>query len=253
MTIGVDTLPPLPKHAGDRNRTSPFAFTGNKFEFRAVGSSQSIAGPLVVLNTIVAESLDYIATRAGKSHRRRSEEAQRRRAKGGGKTSIKDAQGRRLQRRRLLGRMARRSREARSAEPEEHDRGLAGPDRARRTSSCSRSTTCSREREVHSRYEIYVERYCKDINMEGLTALAIAKTMILPAAYRYQGELAGTAASLKALGKTAHIGHARRGDRTGGRAGRARSPRLEAAMDHHGRRRSDGRSQALRSHTSCRP
>ena len=62
MTIGVDTLPPLPKHAGDRNRTSPFAFTGNRFEFRAVGSAQSIAGPLVVLNTIVAESLDYVAT-----------------------------------------------------------------------------------------------------------------------------------------------------------------------------------------------
>jgi hypothetical protein len=56
LTVGVDTLPPLPKDAGDRNRTSPFAFTGNKFEFRAVGSSQSIAGPLVVLNTIVAES-----------------------------------------------------------------------------------------------------------------------------------------------------------------------------------------------------
>ena len=62
LTVGVDTLPPLPKHAGDRNRTSPFAFTGNKFEFRAVGSSQSIAGPLVALNTIMAESLDYIAT-----------------------------------------------------------------------------------------------------------------------------------------------------------------------------------------------
>ena len=55
-------LPPLPKDAGDRNRTSPFAFTGNRFEFRAVGSSQSIAGPLVAMNTIVAESLDYCAT-----------------------------------------------------------------------------------------------------------------------------------------------------------------------------------------------
>ena len=49
--------------AGDRNRTSPFAFTGNRFEFRAVGSSQSIAGPLVALNTVIAESLDYIATK----------------------------------------------------------------------------------------------------------------------------------------------------------------------------------------------
>ena len=62
MTVGVDTLPPLPKDAGDRNRTSPFAFTGNKFEFRAVGSSQSLSGPLVALNTIMTESLDYIAT-----------------------------------------------------------------------------------------------------------------------------------------------------------------------------------------------
>src|SRR5436305_1250964 len=62
MEVGVSVLPKLPRDAGDRNRTSPFAFTGNKFEFRAVGSSFSIAGPNTVLNTIVAESLDYIAT-----------------------------------------------------------------------------------------------------------------------------------------------------------------------------------------------
>jgi glutamine synthetase len=62
LTIGVDTLPTLPRHAGDRNRTSPFAFTGNRFEFRAVGSNQSIAWPLVVMNCIVAESLDFVAT-----------------------------------------------------------------------------------------------------------------------------------------------------------------------------------------------
>ncbi|MFN5660836.1 MAG: glutamine synthetase III, partial [Planctomyces sp.] len=62
MEIGVTVLPKLPKDAGDRNRTSPFAFTGNKFEFRAVGGSQSIGGPNTVLNTIVAESLDYVAT-----------------------------------------------------------------------------------------------------------------------------------------------------------------------------------------------
>ena len=58
----VSILPTLPRDPGDRNRTSPFAFTGNKFEFRAVGSSQSVAGPIVVLNTIVAESLDDFAT-----------------------------------------------------------------------------------------------------------------------------------------------------------------------------------------------
>src|ERR1700731_1871949 len=67
MEIGVSVLPKLPRDAGDRNRTSPFAFTGNKFEFRAVGGSQSIAGPNTVLNTIVAESLDFIATNLEKA------------------------------------------------------------------------------------------------------------------------------------------------------------------------------------------
>ena len=63
LEIGVDSLPKLPRDAGDRNRTSPFAFTGNRFEFRAVGSSQSIADPLTAVNTAIAESCDYIATK----------------------------------------------------------------------------------------------------------------------------------------------------------------------------------------------
>src|SRR5271163_3784613 len=67
LKVGVDSLPVIPKDAGDRNRTSPFALTGNRFEFRAVGSAQSIAGPLVAMNTIVAESLDYCATRLEKA------------------------------------------------------------------------------------------------------------------------------------------------------------------------------------------
>ena len=62
LMIGVDTLPVLPTDPGDRNRTSPFAFTGNRFEFRAPGSLQSVAGPMVTINTIMAEALDYIAT-----------------------------------------------------------------------------------------------------------------------------------------------------------------------------------------------
>jgi glutamine synthetase len=61
MSLGIDTLPDLNKDPGDRNRTSPFAFTGNRFEFRAVGSGQSVAGPLVVLNTILADSLQWVA------------------------------------------------------------------------------------------------------------------------------------------------------------------------------------------------
>src|SRR4051794_20960514 len=67
MEIGVSVLPKLPRDAGDRNRTSPFAFTGNKFEFRAVGASQSVSGPNTVLNTIVAESLDFVATNLEKA------------------------------------------------------------------------------------------------------------------------------------------------------------------------------------------
>src|SRR5258707_12886365 len=67
MDIGVSVLPKLPRDPGDRNRTSPFAFTGNKFEFRAVGGSQSISGPNTVLNTIVAESLDFVATNLEKA------------------------------------------------------------------------------------------------------------------------------------------------------------------------------------------
>ena len=62
LTIGVDTLPNLTKDPGDRNRTSPFAFTGNRFEFRAPGSNQTVAGPMVMINTIMAEALDYCAT-----------------------------------------------------------------------------------------------------------------------------------------------------------------------------------------------
>ncbi len=63
--MGLSTLPVLSKDNTDRNRTSPFAFTGNKFEFRAVGSSQSIALPITILNTIVAESLDILADKIG--------------------------------------------------------------------------------------------------------------------------------------------------------------------------------------------
>jgi glutamine synthetase len=63
MNLGVDTLPIFSKDAGDRNRTSPFAFTGNRFEFRAVGSSASVSGPLVAMNTMLADSLGWMADR----------------------------------------------------------------------------------------------------------------------------------------------------------------------------------------------
>ena len=204
LTVGVDTLPPLPKHAGDRNRTSPFAFTGNKFEFRAVGSSQSIAGPLVVLNTIVAESLDYIATELE-------------RATGGDPKKLNPAV------QTLLQKIAKEHKavifNGNGYSEEWHQEA------ERRKLPNLKNTVASlpslikpaaievfekygvlSEREIRSRYEIYMERYCKDINTEALTTLSMARTMILPAGYRYQGELASIAASLKTVGKNPHLG-----------------------------------------------
>ncbi len=205
LTIGVDTLPPLPKHAGDRNRTSPFAFTGNKFEFRAVGSSQSIAGPLVVLNTIVAESLDYIATALEK-------------ATGGDSSKLNAAVQKVLQEviKEHKAVIFNGDNYTEQWHSEAAKRGLPNLKNtlealpvliAPKNVAVFAKYGVLSEREVHSRYDIYVERYCKDINTESLAALNIAKTMILPAAYRYQGELAATAASLKAaLGTTVHMG-----------------------------------------------
>jgi glutamine synthetase len=204
LRVGVDTLPALPKHAGDRNRTSPFAFTGNKFEFRAVGSSQSIAGPLVVLNTIVADSLDYIAGKLEK-------------ATGGDASKLNAAV------QSVVSEIAREHKAiifngnnyADEWYAEAEKRGLpnlrntvaALPALLKKESiAVFEKFGVLSEREAKSRYEIYMERYCKDINSEALCALSMAKTMILPAAYRYQGELAGVASSLKAVGKNPHLG-----------------------------------------------
>lgn len=204
MTVGVDVLPPLPKHAGDRNRTSPFAFTGNKFEFRAVGSSQSISGPLVVLNTIVAESLDYIATELEKVgsgdpaklaagvQKVLQEIASKHKAvifNGDGYTEEwhKEAEKRGLPN-------FKNTVDSLPVLLKEENAALFG------------KYGVLSPREVHSRYDIYVERYCKDVNTESLVALNMARTQILPAGYRYQNELASTAASLKTIGKNPHLG-----------------------------------------------
>ncbi len=204
LSVGVDTLPPLPKHAGDRNRTSPFAFTGNKFEFRAVGSSQSIAGPLVALNTIVAESLDYIATELEK-------------ATGGDVSKLNVAIEKLLQKIVSEHKSVIFNGNGYSAEWQEEAkrRGLpnlkATPEAldvlvVPKNIALFEKYGVLSERELRSRYEIYLERYCKDINAEANSAVQIAKTMILPAGYRYQGELVDTASKLKSLGQAVHMG-----------------------------------------------
>lgn len=194
LTVGVDTLPPLPLHAGDRNRTSPFAFTGNKFEFRAVGSSQSIAGPLVVLNAIVAESLDYMATKL---------EA----AEGDFATAVQH----------LLqeiivehGRVIFNGDGYSQAWHEEAEaRGLPNM----KNSAVSLPELASQEaidlfekysiltpRETVSRMEVKLEQYINEIKVEANLTAEIAQTLIFPAAVRYQNELADSATKVKALG-----------------------------------------------------
>ena len=204
LSVGVDTLPPLPKHAGDRNRTSPFAFTGNKFEFRAVGSSQSIAGPLVALNTIAAESLDYIATELEK-------------ATGGDASKLNAAIETLLQKIIAEHKAVIFNGNGYSAEWQEEAKRRGLPNLKATPEALDVLVTPTNialfekygvlsEREMRSRYEIYLERYCKDINAEANSAVQIAKTMILPAGYRYQGELVDTASKLKSIGQTVHMG-----------------------------------------------
>jgi glutamine synthetase len=198
LTVGVDTLPELPKDAGDRNRTSPFAFTGNRFEFRAVGASQSIAGPMVAINTIVAESLDYIANQLEAAvaedpielHAAVQRVLREIIAKHGAIIFNGDGYS-----------------EAWHAEAEE--RGLPnlkttvdalpvlGSDEV---VSLFENYGVLSKRETLSRLEVYLEQYCLSVNVEAKTTVEMAKTIIFPAAVRYQGELAGTCASLKAVG-----------------------------------------------------
>ncbi len=199
LKVGVDTLPTLPRHAGDRNRTSPFAFTGNKFEFRAVGSSQSIAGPLVILNTIVAESLDYMASEL---------EA----ATGGDEKKLNAAVQKLIQKviKEHKAVIFNGDNYAEAWHKEAAKRGLPNLKNTAEVMSevgakanadvLAKYKVLSR-REFTSRNEIYTEKYVSDITTEAYSCLELAKTMILPAAYRYQGELAATSASLQAAGK----------------------------------------------------
>jgi glutamine synthetase len=200
LKIGVDTLPHLPKDAGDRNRTSPFAFTGNRFEFRAVGSGQSIAGPMVAINTILAESLDFIATEleaAGASDPAKLNGAVQKVLE-----SILEKHGSVI----FNG-----DGYSEAWHKEAEKRGLPNL----RTTVDALPVLESPEvvamfdkyavlspRELQSRMEVYLEQYCLTVGLEARTAVEMAKTIIFPAAIRYQGQLAQTCANLKAVGFT---------------------------------------------------
>ncbi|MEZ7198093.1 glutamine synthetase III family protein [Pseudodesulfovibrio karagichevae] len=198
LELGVDTLPPLPMDSGDRNRTSPFAFTGNRFEFRAVGSNQSIAGAQVALNTILAESLDFITDEITK-------------ITGGKKAGLKEACQKVLQE--IMKKhghvIFNGDGYADAWQKEAAKRGLPNlkttPDAL--PAIIDKDVVAVFEKygvlskdELHSRYEIYHEQYCQHIVTESLLTIKVAKTIILPSAIRYQGELAQVAASIKAAG-----------------------------------------------------
>ncbi|MFT5696281.1 MAG: glutamine synthetase, partial [Myxococcota bacterium] len=187
LTVGVDTLPELPKDAGDRNRTSPFAFTGNRFEFRAVGSAQSIAGPMVAINTIVAESLDFIATKLEAAAPKGPEELNKavqsilKEIINDHSAVIFNGDG-----------------YSEAWHQEAAERGLpnlrttvdALPSLANdEVVSLFENYGVLSKRETLSRLEIYLEQYCLSIGVEARTTSDMAKTIVFPAAMRYQGEL----------------------------------------------------------------
>jgi glutamine synthetase len=197
IIIGADTLPVLPTDPGDRNRTSPFAFTGNRFEFRAPGSLQSIAGPMVTINTILAEALDHIATElesslaAGVDFDAAVQKILETIITDHGAVVFNgdgysdewqvEAEARGLP----------NLRTTLDALPQ-----LVTPESLELFSHYG----VFNEREMHSRYEIALEQYALSIGVEARSMLEMASTVILPAAVRYQTELATNVASLTAVG-----------------------------------------------------
>ncbi len=182
LGLGTPVLPPLPMHGGDRNRTSPFAFTGNKFEFRALGSSMSLAFPNTVLNTIVAEAIDDLADEV--EQRIGSGESVEDAVKGAVKESWS------ANKQIVFG--GDNYDEAWHAEAEK--RGLKNlrttPDALPEVLAPATIEAFGRyavlsERELESRYEVWLEQYIVNANIEAETAHDIAKTMIMPATLRY--------------------------------------------------------------------
>lgn len=198
LKIGVTTLPALPKDSTDRNRTSPFAFTGNKFEFRMVPSSASIAAPNFTLNAIVAEILGQFADRLEKTADFDTEvqtllqevvkEHKRVVFNGNGYSDewVAEAEKRGLPNIKTT---------VESIKALLEEKNLAVMEKHKVLSRV----------EMHSRYEISLEHYIKTINIEALTTLDIAKRQILPAVIKFATDLAASINTIKATGIDADI------------------------------------------------
>jgi glutamine synthetase len=193
IQLGVTSLPSLPKDVSDRNRTSPFAFTGNKFEFRMVGSSQSIATPNTFLNVAVAEILSEFADKLEKAPDKT-------------KAILDIIQESYSKHRRVVYNGNGYSDEWLK---EAERRGLPN---VRNTVDALGILTQSEtvrlfekhgvltEEELESRYHIYLEKYAKQINIEAGVTIDIVRRQIFPAVTSYAGRLAKTASSLAAIG-----------------------------------------------------
>jgi glutamine synthetase len=182
LDLGATVLPPLPKDGGDRNRTSPFAFTGNKFEFRALGSSMSLAFPNTVLNTIVAEAIDEMSDKLE--------------AKIGGGMDAAEAAIEVVKETYVASKQICFSGDNYSDEwhAEAERRGLKNlkttPDAllevlADDSVEAFEKYSVLSKRELESRFEVWIEQYALRANIEAETTFSIAKTMLLPAALRH--------------------------------------------------------------------
>jgi glutamine synthetase len=190
LGLGTPVLPPLPLHGGDRNRTSPFAFTGNKFEFRALGSSMSLALPNTVLNTIVAEAIDELAGKLKTALKGSSGNLEKAVAQ-----IVKESYG--ANKRIVFG--------GDNYSPQWHaeaeKRGLynlrSTPDALpwlveKGTVALFKKYKVLSKRELEARHEVFLEQYAVKVNIESETAASIARTQILPAAVLYLNELSAT-------------------------------------------------------------
>ncbi|MDD5008804.1 MAG: hypothetical protein PHC68_10470, partial [Syntrophorhabdaceae bacterium] len=192
VNVGVDTLPIIPKDNTDRNRTSPFAFTGNKFEFRMVGSAQSISGPNVALNTIAADVFDEIAGRLEKAKDKNAEAG----------AIIREIYKKHS---RVI---FNGNNYAEEWVKEAEKRGLPNVRNAvdalkafitDKSLKLFEKHGVLSKKELHSRYDIYVEHYAKQINIEALIAIDMAKKQLLPAAIEYATFLADSISSFKTV------------------------------------------------------
>ncbi|WP_119673695.1 glutamine synthetase III [Deinococcus sp. RM] len=203
LGLGTSVLPPLPRHAGDRNRTSPFAFTGNKFEFRAAGSSQSISFPITVLNTIVADAVSALAAEL--------------KAKLEGGADLNSAVADIVKATYSAHKRIVFNGDGYSDEwhqEAEHDRKLLN---LRTTLDAVHHLTDAKngalfekfkvlsDRELAARQEIMYDIYFKTVNIEGETTEYMARTMILPAAVKYLSELHAAGGSKAVRGVAAEV------------------------------------------------